>query len=136
MSESEAAVETQSEEQHRADHEEAVALAVSVDDFSALEERVRRAVEVVKRERQARAAVEARVAELETRATESEARASQAEARQAELEARAAQAEEQAKAQSPVVEQLKSELSALRLERDQVRERVERLLKQLDALEL
>jgi uncharacterized coiled-coil protein SlyX len=136
MSESEAAVETQSEEQQRAGHEEAVALAVSLDDFSALEERVRRAVEVVKRERQARAAVEARVAELETRATESEARASQAEARQAELEARAAQAEEQAKAQSPVVEQLKSELSALRLERDQVRERVERLLKQLDALEL
>jgi uncharacterized coiled-coil protein SlyX len=136
MSESEAAVETQSEEQQQAGHEEAVALAVSLDDFSALEERVRRAVDVVKRERQARAAVEARVAELETRATESEARASQAEARQAELEARAAQAEEQAKAQSPVVEQLKSELSALRLERDQVRERVERLLKQLDALEL
>jgi hypothetical protein len=134
MSESEAVVETQSEEQQG--HEEAVALAVSVDDFSALEERVRRAVDVVKRERHARAAVEARAAELETRATESEARAVQAEARQVELEARAAQAEEQAKAQSPVVEQLKGELSALRAERDQVRERVERLLKQLDTLEL
>jgi uncharacterized protein involved in exopolysaccharide biosynthesis len=134
MSESEAAVETQNEEQQA--HEEPVALAVSVDDFSALEERVRRAVDVVKRERQARAAVEARVAELEARATESEARASQAEARHAELEARAAQAEEQAKAQLPVVERLQSELSALRAERDQVRERVERLLKQLDALEL
>jgi chromosome segregation ATPase len=120
MSESEAAVETQNEEQQA--HEEPVALAVSVDDFSALEERVRRAVDVVKRERQARAAVEARVAELETRATEAEARAAQAEA--------------QAQAQSPVVEQLKSELSALRAERDQVRERVERLLKQLDTLEL
>ena len=129
-------METQSEEQQQTGHEEPVALAVSVDDFSALEERVRRAVDVVKRERQARAAVEARVAELETRATESEARASQAKARQAELEARAAQAEEQAKAQSPVVEQLKSELNALRAVRDQVRERVERLLKQLDALEL
>jgi chromosome segregation ATPase len=122
MSESEAAVETESEEQRQAAHEEPGALAVSVDDFSALEERVRRAVDVVKRERQARAAVEARVAELETRATESEARASLAEA--------------QVQAQSPVVEQLKSELSALRAERDQVRERVERLLKQLDALEL
>ena len=122
MSESEATVETQSDEQQRAGHEEPGALAVSVDDFSALEERVRRAVDVVKRERQARAAVEARAAELETRATESEARASQAEA--------------QVQAQSPVVEQLKSELSALRAEHDQVRERVERLLKQLDALEL
>ncbi len=134
MSESEAAVETQNEEQQA--HEEPVALAVSVDDFSALEERVRRAVDVVKRERQARAAVEARVAELDTRATESEARAVQAEARKVELEARASQAEAQAQAQSPVVERLQSELSALRTERDQVRQRVERLLAQLDALEL
>ena len=120
--EPETAVETQGGEQPQETREEPGALAVSVDDFSALEERVRRAVDVVKRERQARAAVEARVAELETRATESEARASQAEA--------------QVQAQSPVVEKLKSELSALRAERDQVRERVERLLKQLDALEL
>jgi len=134
MSESEAGVEAQNEEQQA--HEEPVALAVSVDDFSALEERVRRAVEMVRRERQARAAAEARVAELEAHATESEVRAAQAGARQAELEARAAQAEEQAKAQLPVVEQLKSELSALRAERDQVRQRVERLLAQLDTLEL
>jgi septal ring factor EnvC (AmiA/AmiB activator) len=114
MSESEAAVETHSEEP--------VALAVSADDFSALEERVRRAVDVVKRERQARAAVESRVAELETRATESEAHA--------------AQAETQLQAQSPLVERLESEISALRAERDQVRQRVEKLLAQLDALEM
>jgi septal ring factor EnvC (AmiA/AmiB activator) len=122
MSESEAAVETESEEQQQAGHEEPVALAVSADDFSALEERVRRAVDVVKRERQARAAVEARVAELETHATEAEARAAQAEA--------------QLQAQSPLVERLENELSALRAERDQVRQRVEKLLAQLDALEL
>ena len=122
MSELEAAVETESEEQQQAGHEEAVALAVSVDDFSALEERVRRAVDVVKRERQARAAVEARVAELETRATEAGARAAQAEA--------------QLQAQSPLVERLENEMSALRAERDQVRQRVETLLAQLDALEL
>ena len=121
MLESEAAVETESEEQ-QAGQEEVSALAVSVDDFSALEERVRRAVDVVKRERQARAAVEARLAELETRVSESEARAAQAEA--------------QVQAQSPLVERLESEMSALRTERNQVRERVERLLKQLDALEL
>jgi len=115
-------VETENEEQQQAGHEEAVALAVSVDDFSALEERVRRAVEVVKRERQARAAAEARVAELETHATEAEARAAQAEA--------------QLQVQSPLVERLENEMSALRAERDQVRQRVEKLLAQLDALEL
>jgi chromosome segregation ATPase len=118
ISESEAAVVTQSEEKQA--HEEPVALAVSVSDFSALEERIRRAVLLVKREREA---------ELETHA-------SQAGTRQLEIEARAAQAEAQVHEQSALVEQLKGELNALRAERDQVRERVERLLKQLDALEL
>jgi chromosome segregation ATPase len=110
---------------HSEDHqvqEESGALAVSVDDFSALEDRVRRAVDVVRKERHARMAAEARAVELESRAVE--------------FEARAAQAEAQAQTQSPLLERLQSELSALRAERDQVRERVERLLKQLDALEL
>jgi chromosome segregation ATPase len=121
--ESDAAVETvgQTESQSASidqphlSHEEPGALAVSADDFAALEERIRRAVELVKRERQARA---------------------EAEARSAELEARVTQAEAQVQAQSPVVEQLQNELNALRAERDQVRQRVERLLKQLDTLEL
>ncbi len=104
----EAQVTEQGREQKHAAHEEPGALAVSVDDFSALEERVRRAVDVVKRERLARVAAEER----------------------------AANAEAQLHSQSPMMEQLKSELSALRAERDQVKERVERLLKQLDALEL
>ena len=115
-------MDTHSEEQQHAGHGEGVALAVSADDFSALEDRVRRAVDVVKRERQARAAVEARVAELEAHATEAEARAAQAEA--------------QLQAQSPLLERLENEMSALRAERDQVRQRVEKLLAQLDALEL
>lgn len=118
---------TQSEEKQA--HEEPVALAVSVNDFSALEERIRRAVELVKREREARGAADARAAELEKHA-------SKAGTRQVEIEARAARVEAQVHEQSALVEQLKSELSALRAERDQVRERVERLLKQLDALEL
>ena len=106
--ESDMAVEAQVEERPQAASAEPGALAVSVDEFSALEERIRRAVELVKRERQARAAAEER----------------------------AAKAEEKLHAQSPVVEQLQSELHALRAERDQVRQRVERLLVQLDALEL
>jgi chromosome segregation ATPase len=107
--------ETASEHQPHQTHEEPPALAVSVDDFAALEERIRRAVELVKRERQARAGAEARSAELEARVT---------------------QAEAQAQAQTSVIEQLQNELHALRAEREHVRQRVERLLKQLDTLEL
>ena len=117
--ESDAAVETASEtasvDQPQQTHEEPAALAVSADDFAALEERIRRAVELVKRERQARAGAEARSAELEARVT---------------------QAEAQVQAQSPLMEQLQNELHTLRAEREQVRQRVERLLKQLDTLEL
>jgi chromosome segregation ATPase len=81
---------------------------VSADEFSGLEDRVLRAVELVKRERQARAAAEER----------------------------AARAEAQLREQAPKAEQLQQELSELRAERDHVRERVERLLAQLDALEV
>lgn len=83
-------------------------LAVRADDFAALEERIVRAVELVKRERQLRAAAEQR----------------------------AAKAEAEMAGQSPVVDQLRDEIRGLRAERDQVRQRVERLLAQLDALEL
>jgi len=84
------------------------ALALSVDDFSALEDRILRAVNLVKRERITRA--------------EAEARATAADALTAE--------------QGTKIELLQSELNTLRAERDHVRQRVERLLSQLDALEL
>jgi len=89
-------------------HTEPDALAVSVNDFEALEERIRRAVELVKRVRVARA----------------------------QADERATNAEAQLRAQALLVEQTQAEVHALRTERDQVRERVERLLGQLDALEL
>jgi len=101
-------VETQNEAGTQPALEEQGTLAVSADDFSALEERVKRAVDLVKQERKARA----------------------------EAEARAQKAEEMLNMQLPAVAQLQSDISALRAERDQVRQRVERLLKQLDALEL
>jgi len=101
---------------------EPVALTVSADDFSALEERVLRAVELVKRERQQRAAAEGRAAAAEDRAAEAEARTTRAEA--------------QLREQSPVVDQMEAELDTLKAERDHVRQRVERLLEQLDGLEL
>ncbi|HTA79705.1 MAG TPA: hypothetical protein VK720_09160 [Terracidiphilus sp.] len=87
---------------------EAAALTLSADDFSALEDRVVRAVELVKRERLARAAAEERAAKAEAQVAE----------------------------QNPALDQMKQEIRSLRTERDQVRQRVERLLAQLDALEL
>jgi len=85
-----------------------VALAVSADDFSALEERILRAVELLKRERSART----------------------------EAEDRAAKAEALAREQTAMADQLHNELDGLRAERDHVRQRVEKLLTQLDAIEL
>jgi predicted RNase H-like nuclease (RuvC/YqgF family) len=88
--------------------EEASAVTLSVDEFSALEERIQRTVNLVKFERQARATAEERVLTLQTQLRE----------------------------QAPLAEQLQKEISALREERAQVRQRVERILSQLDALEL
>ena len=106
--EAEVAEPPQSEQPTVNPQKELNALALSVDDFAALEERVRRAVEVIKRERLARAAAEER----------------------------ALKAEAELAASNPQAEQLKDEVRTLRAERDQVRQRVERLLAQLDALEL
>jgi uncharacterized coiled-coil protein SlyX len=54
----------------------------------------------------------------------------------AAAEERASAAEAKLSEQAPLAERLEKEVSALRGERDQVRQRVERLLAQLDALEL
>ena len=83
-------------------------LTLSVDEFSALEERILRAVNLVKQERQARATAEER----------------------------ANAAEAQISKHAPMVDRLQAEIETLRAERGNVRQRVERLLAQLDALEL
>jgi uncharacterized coiled-coil DUF342 family protein len=83
-------------------------LALSLDDFSSLEERILRAVNLVKRERVARAAAEERVTEVEAKLQE----------------------------QTASADELQKELNSLRAERDHIRQRVEKLLTQLDALEL
>lgn len=79
-------------------------------DFTALEERVLRAVSLVRREREARIAAEERAVVLEGRV--------------AGLQLESAE-----------IDRLKEEIEALRAEREQVRLRVERLLGQLDSLE-
>ena len=84
------------------------ALTVSMNDFTGLEDRVLRAVALVKQERQARSEAEARAERGEAALNDSLSK----------------------------MEQMQAELTALRSERDQVKTRVERLLQQLDALEL
>ena len=83
-------------------------LALSSADFSALEDRVSRAVSVVKSERQARAAAEERINVIDGQLNE----------------------------QRDLVKSLQEEIHALNTERDQVRQRVDKLLGQLDSLEL
>lgn len=106
--ETEVAEERQSAQEAVHANAEQTALTLSADDFSALEERVLRTVDLVKRERQARTVAEDR----------------------------AVKAEAQVGEQTIVVDQMKQEIRSLRTEREQVRQRVERLLTQLDALEL
>jgi chromosome segregation ATPase len=79
---------------------------ISVDEFQALEQKVLRAVEIVKREREARAAAEAEVASLRDQLAQLGAQSSSTE----------------------------SQLQALNQEREAVRQRVEKMLQQMDEL--
>lgn len=81
-------------------------LPMAVDDFSALEERVLRAVEVVKSERAARAEAERNVERLEKQLSD----------------------------QTAALELTQQQVRGLEREREQVRQRVERLLKQIDEI--
>jgi flagellar biosynthesis chaperone FliJ len=97
---------------------------VSVDEFQALEQRVLRAVEIVKQEREARAAAEAEVRTLR------EQLAAQTEAARSDVETARIRAEEALREKDAA----ESQIGVLNHERDAVRERVERLLKQMDEL--
>jgi chromosome segregation ATPase len=79
---------------------------IAADDFEALEERVLRTVELLKNERERRSSAEAHANQL------------------------AQQIEER----GTHISRLEEELSGLKSERDTVRQRMERLLKQLDEL--
>jgi hypothetical protein len=79
-------------------------MPLAADDFNALEQRVLRMVSLLQTEREARAAAERHTAELQHRLDE----------------------------QNSSAKHTQTELDALRQERESVRQRVERLLKQLD----
>jgi chromosome segregation ATPase len=83
-----------------------ISTGISADEFQALEQKVLRAVEIVKREREARAAAEAEVASLR----------------------------EQLSIYQSNQQAVESELSTLNKEREQVRVRVEKMLQQMDEL--
>jgi hypothetical protein len=80
--------------------------SISADEFQALEQKVLRAVEIVKREREARTAAEAEVASLR----------------------------EQLAAQQTAASANETELNTLTKEREAVRLRVEKMLQQMDEL--
>jgi hypothetical protein len=82
------------------------AAAISVDEFQALEQKVLRAVEIVKREREACATAEAEVASLR----------------------------EQIEVQTSIHAETCAALQALEKERGDVRQRVEKMLAQMDEL--
>jgi chromosome segregation ATPase len=83
---------------------------ISADEFQALEQKVLRAVEIVKREREARAAAEAEVATLR------------------------AQLATQLSSHSEELSAVQAQLATLTQERDAVRLRVEKVLSQIDEL--
>jgi hypothetical protein len=79
---------------------------ISVDEFQALEQKVLRAVEIVKKEREARAKAEAEVAQLR----------------------------EQLEFQTLVASEAQTAVNTLTKERDNVKQRVEKMLQQMDDL--
>jgi phage regulator Rha-like protein len=79
---------------------------ISVDEFQALEQKVMRAVEIVKQEREARAKAEAEIANLK----------------------------EQLEFQALVASEAQAAVSTLSKDRDVVKQRVEKMLQQMDEL--
>ncbi len=83
---------------------------ITTEEFQALEQKVLRAIEIVKREREARATAEAEVAAL-----------------RAQLDALTA-------TQGEALTAAQTQLNTLNQERDAVRQRVEKMLQQMDEL--
>ena len=98
--------------------------SISVDEFQALEQRVLRAVEIVKSEREARTAAEAEVAalkeQLATQTEDANNKLQAAESRAQQLQREKQEAEDQ--------------IAALNQDRNVVRQRVEKMLQQMDEL--
>jgi uncharacterized protein involved in exopolysaccharide biosynthesis len=99
------------------------AATISVDEFQALEQKVLQTVELIKKERELRAAAEARTHQLESDYAELVTAHASAMAEVGELKEKLASSHETA-----------GELDALKREREGVRQRVEAMLAQMDEL--
>lgn len=103
-------------------------------DFNALEQRVLRLIELVRSEREARAAADARVQSLEASVKSLEESGLNAEQRVISLEERLEQANEKITQLTEQEAKSATQLGSLEKERETVRTRVEKLLKQLDEI--
>lgn len=111
---------------------------ISTDEFQALEQRVLRAVDIVKREREARAGAEAEIAQLKSEITTLEQQLAEAQTHAAalgdDLQSHKDQMANQEAAHAAATRTSEAELAALQNERAEVRQRIERLLGQMDEL--
>jgi len=102
-------------------------IPLAADDFNALEQRVMRMVELVRSEREARAAAESRIQSLDATVKSLEDSGLNAEQRVIALEERLQEANKK-------TAQAMGQIESLEKERDTVRIRVEKLLKHLDEI--
>jgi chromosome segregation ATPase len=102
-------------------------IPLAADDFNALEQRVMRMVELVRSERDARAAAESRIQSLDATVKSLEDSGLNAEQRVIALEERLQEANKK-------TAQAMGQIESLEKERDTVRIRVEKLLKHLDEI--
>jgi chromosome segregation ATPase len=109
-------------------------IPLAADDFNALEQRVLRMVELVRSEREARAAAETRIHSLEASVKSLEDTGLNAEQRVISLEERLQQANQKIAQLTEQGAHASSQLESLEKERDSVRTRVEKLLKHLDEI--
>lgn len=107
-------------------------LPIAADDFNALEQRVLRMVELLKSERAAHAAADQRIQEQEAAIHSLEESGLNAEQRVVTLEEKLSGANKKIEELNAENAQSASQLATLEKERETVRARVERLLKQLD----
>ncbi|HTV05587.1 MAG TPA: hypothetical protein VME86_09475 [Acidobacteriaceae bacterium] len=111
---------------------EGTQISLAADDFNALEQRVLRMVELVRSEREARAAAEARIQSLEAAAKSLEDSGLNAEQRVLALEARLQEATQKISQLTEQNAQAASNVESFEREREAVRARVEKILKHLE----
>jgi len=109
-------------------------LPMATDDFNALEQRVLRMVELLKQERETRAAAEHRVQTLENTVRSLEESGLNSEQRAETLQEKLSGAEQKIQELTTQAAQNVEQIQTLERERETVRGRVERLLKHLEEI--